>query len=511
MDKKLFTDLFGLKPVRGRLSLLRRQLYRELVSAAVREGFQLTEKALQKLETYKNPHQTLYQTIEKIKRTNPDTSFIDADQITAAEDQPSIQSSVLVVHEPPPHIPEFETSLSVDENIKVDGELQEFQKLFTSRYHEIRKILAKRRIEFIPVSELAALREGGEAALAVMVLDKHEGKNSLRLEVDDPSGQVNVLASKKNQQLYNSALELLTDVVVGMKVKRVGDIYLLTEIIYPEVDETTVRQTSRIPESYVCLISDVHVGSKHFRNDFFENFLDWLNRGKDGVVKRITHLIIGGDLVEGIGVYPGQEKDLEIRNVEDQLKAAAKILAQIPARIEVVFSPGNHEPVRKALPQPPLPARYREILNRGRNIVHVSNPAEILFDGRRIVVYHGQGLDEIIQSLPSVSYSTLSENATEVVSALLKYRHLAPIYGGNTQLLPLKEDKLVLAETPHLLQTGHIHVLVNKTYHGVKLVNAGAWQEQTDYQKALGLEPAVGHAAVVNISNMAVEIRNFAA
>ncbi|MDW8063276.1 MAG: hypothetical protein RMI43_03815, partial [Candidatus Caldarchaeum sp.] len=94
---------------------------------------------------------------------------------------------------------------------------------------------------------------------------------------------------------------------------------------------------------------------------------------------------------------------------------------------------------------------------------------------------------------------------------LLKYRHLAPIYGGNTQLLPLKEDKLVLAETPHLLQTGHIHVLVNKTYHGVKLVNAGAWQEQTDYQKALGLEPAVGHAAVVNISNMAVEIRNFAA
>lgn len=491
------------------MSLLRRQLYKELVSTAVREGFQLTEEALQKLESCKNPHQILVQTIERIKRTNPETSFIAAEQIYTDEETPTPENSVTLSEEPAAHSPKIETISSVEEESRVEGELVEFQRLFMSRYHEIRKILAKRRVEFIPVSELAAVKDGAEASLAVMVLDKQEQKNSLRLEVDDPSGQTVVLASKKNEQLYTMALQLPTDVVVGIKVRKMGEINILTELIYPDVEETSLIQKPKTPESYVCLISDIHVGSKHFRRDLFEKFLDWLNRSRDGTVKKISCIIIAGDLVEGIGVYPGQEKDLEIKNVEDQLSMAAQLLAEIPDHIQIVFSPGNHEPVRKPIPQPPIQHRYRRILNSKRDIIHVSNPAMVLLDGRRFLVYHGQGLDELIQSLPNVSYSTLPENAAEVVASLLRYRHLAPVYGGNTQLLPMKTDSLVISETPHLLQTGHIHVLVNKTYRGVKLVNTGAWQDQTDYQKALGLEPAVGHFAIVNLSDMKVEIKNF--
>lgn len=506
----MFTDLFRLFGYSLDLSLLSRQLYKELVSTAVREGFQLTEKALHKLESCPNPHQTLSKSIERLKKTNPDLWIIDAEHIFVAEDFGESSSALLVLDEPKPYMPKLEHISLLDDKYRVDGEIQEFQSLFTTRYYEVRKILAKRRIEFIPVSELAGIRDGGEAAVAVMILSKHETKNGLRIEVDDPSGQTDVFISKKNPQLFNQATELLTDVVVGMRVRKVGELNILVEIIAPDVEETNFRQLPSIPESYVCLVSDIHVGSKKFRRDLFEKFLDWINRGRDGVVKRISYIVIAGDLVEGIGVYPGQEKDLEIRNVEEQLREAGKLLSEIPQRIGLIFSPGNHEPVRKALPQPPLHGRYREILNEKREIIHVSNPAELLIENRRFVIYHGQGLDEIIQSLPSVSYSNLPEHAAEVVSTLLKYRHLAPIYGGNTQLLPMKNDRLVICETPHLLQTGHIHVLVNKSYRGVKLINTAAWQDQTDYQKALGLTPTVGYAATVNLSDMKVELRSFA-
>ncbi|MEM0441382.1 MAG: metallophosphoesterase [Candidatus Caldarchaeum sp.] len=491
------------------MSQLRRQLYKELVSTAVSEGFQLTEKALQKLETCSDPHQVLYRTIDKMKKISPDSPVIDAQHLVLAVEQPEMQPVHTVVEEPPVYVPSVETINSIDDSYRVEGDFAEFHKLFLHRYHELRKLLSKRRVDFIPVSEIPALKNGEEASVAVMVLSKQEQKNSLRLEVDDPSGQTYVVVSRKNQQLYDLALELLTDVVIGLKIKRLGDLNILTDIILPDVDENSIRISNKIPENYFVLTSDVHVGSKHFRKDSFERFLDWLNRGRDGVVKRISHLIICGDLVEGIGIYPGQEKDLELRNVEDQLKAAAELLAEIPQRIKIVFSPGNHEPVRKALPQPPLQPRYRRILNEKREIIHVSNPAEIVADGRRLTIYHGQGLDEIIQSLPTVSYSNLPEKAVEVVTTLLRYRHLSPIYGGNTQLLPMTSDRLVITETPHLLQTGHIHVLVNTVYRGVRLVNTGAWQEQTDYQKALGLEPNIGYAAIVNISDMKTGIENF--
>ncbi|MEM0349885.1 MAG: metallophosphoesterase [Candidatus Caldarchaeum sp.] len=491
------------------MSLQRRQLYKELISTAVSEGFQLTEKALRRLEEHSNPYQALTATIERLKKTRPEAVVIDVDDLQQPVEKPA-EPTPPPPQEKPIHIPRLETRSVIDNDYKIEGEIEEFRSYFLSRYHLIKRILSKRRLEFTPVSEVPALRDGGETVVAVMILSRKEGPSNIRITCDDPSGQMEVVASKRNQQIYKHALELLTDTVVAMRIKRLGGVNILTEIIHPDVDEQQLRKTPQTEEAYVCLISDIHVGSRHFRRDYFENFLDWLNRGRDGVVKRLTHLVIGGDLVEGVGIYPGQEKDLLYRNVEEQLREAGKLLAEIPQNIEIIFIPGNHEPVRKALPQPPLHDRHRKLLDEQRKMIHLSNPAELVFDGKRITVYHGQGLDDIIQSLPTASYSTLPENAAEVVTALLRYRHLAPIYGGSAQLLPSKEDRLVIVEQPHLLQTGHIHVLVNTSYRGVRLVNAAAWQDQTDYQKSLGLEPDVGYAAVLNLASMNVEMKSFA-
>ncbi|MDW7977430.1 MAG: metallophosphoesterase [Candidatus Caldarchaeum sp.] len=488
-----------------------RQLYRELVSIAVSEGFQLTEKALKKLEESENPVENLLRTIEELKKQAPEVPLIDVGhlKLQQTEEKPADLKLQLEAETTPLSIPKMTTVNLIEDDYRIEGEFFEFHRYFMDRYRKIRRILERRNRNYKPVAEAVAARDGEEVEIAVMVLGREERKNSLILDVEDPSGVVRVVVPVKNQQMYREACELVNDVVVGMKVRKSGDLLILREAAYPDVEERQQRSNQTNPEAYVCLISDVHVGSKNFRQDLFEKFLDWVNRGRDGVAKRITHIVIAGDLVEGVGVYPGQEKDLMIKNVEDQFKEASKLLAEIPERIEVVFSPGNHEPVRKALPQPPLQKRYRDLVNKRRLVSFVSNPANLVFDGVRILVYHGQGLDELIQSIPESSYSNLRETGPKLMSYMLKCRHLAPVYGENTQLLPMNEDRLVISETPNVFQTGHIHVVVKTNYKGAVLINSGAWQDQTEYQRSMGMEPMTGYAALYNLANHDVSFKQF--
>ncbi len=495
----------------GRLLGKGRHLYRELVSTAVSEGFQLTERALKKLEESETPIEDLLKTIKYMKTHNPDALVIDVDNIVQVIEKKEEVMQPMFEETQPIYHPKTSIENLIGEDQRIEGVIEEFRTYFLNRYYAIRGILGRRRINFIPVSEAASVKESEEFFISVMVQNKHERTNSIVLEVDDPSGNMEVIIPKKNQRLYEEATHLVNDVVVGLKVKKTGGFYILSEIIYPDLEEKMLKNLPPLPDLYVCLISDIHVGSKHFREDLFQKFLDWINRGRDGVVKYISHLVIAGDLVEGVGVYPGQENDLMINNVEDQLRKAAELLADVPENIEIVFSPGNHEPVRKALPQPPLQKRYREIINAKHPTHFVSNPAILSIEGRRILIYHGQGLDELIQSMPNVSYSNLSEKAGMIISSLLRFRHLAPVYGENTQLLPMSEDRLVVTEAPHVLQTGHIHVTVNTSYHGVLLVNAGAWQDQTEFQRSLGMEPMVGYAALFNLARLEVRLKYFGA
>jgi len=484
-----------------------RQLHRELVALAVSEGFQLTEEALRVLEGCDNPVEDLLKTIEMLKHFEPEAVLIDASHIVSAcKVQPPAETPK--VEERPPTEPKHMLLTSIDEAYRVEGSMAEFQQYFLSRYHSVRRILERRRLNFIPAAEVYALKDGEEAQLVGMLQSRQEYGGGVRLELDDPSGTVTVYASRKNISLYQQASELLNDVVVGVRVRRVGNILSLRDILYPDIEENN-QQTYTPINVAVCLISDVHVGSKHFLRDIFEKFLDWLNRGRDGEVKKVRYLVINGDLVEGVGVYPGQERDLVYRNVEEQLAEAGRLLGEVPERVEVFFIPGNHEPVRKALPQPPLQERYRVFFSSVSRINFTSNPVSLVVENRNLLIYHGQGLDEVIQSMPDVSYSNLRTTASKVITSLLRFRHLAPVYGGNTQLLPTHEDRLVVSEKPYLLHTGHIHVTVNTVYHGVKVVNTGAWQDQTDYQKAAGLEPVVGYAALLDLGNNSVAMKYF--
>jgi DNA polymerase II small subunit len=81
---------------------------------------------------------------------------------------------------------------------------------------------------------------------------------------------------------------------------------------------------------------------------------------------------------------------------------------------------------------------------------------------------------------------------------MLKRRHLSPMYGGRSPLAPEKEDYLVIDDVPDILHCGHVHTYGTGFYRGVFLVNSSTWQEQTEFQKKVNLNPMPCNVAVYN-------------
>ena len=64
-------------------------------------------------------------------------------------------------------------------------------------------------------------------------------------------------------------------------------------------------------------------------------FIMWL-KGEYGtekqkeVARKVKYLFVVGDVVVGVGIYPGQEGDLEIKDIYQQYEEATKYLRENP-------------------------------------------------------------------------------------------------------------------------------------------------------------------------------------
>lgn len=188
-------------------------------------------------------------------------------------------------------------------------------------------------------------------------------------------------------------------------------------------------------------------------------------------------------MVDGIGVYPGQDNDLEILNPYEQYMKLNDYVSEIPRDIHVFIMPGNHDIVRLAEPQPVLPERLRN--DFPGNVTFLPNPFNLKLEGKRILLYHGMSLNDMVELIPGLNFDTIGKAVEEI----LKRRHLAPRYGGKTPLVPGPEDYHVIEEVPDIFITGHVHSHAMGNYRGVRYVNSSTWQNQTDYQKMMNFSP----------------------
>jgi DNA polymerase II small subunit len=285
-------------------------------------------------------------------------------------------------------------------------------------------------------------------------------------------------------------------------------LFIAEDIIFPEIGQKPQHRATE--PVYAVLTSDLHVGSTKFNKEAFKKFTLWLN-GKYGnermkaIASHVKYVLAAGDIVDGIGIYPNQVKELVIRDVHKQYRFASKLLGQIPEYIEVVIAPGNHDAPRKALPQPAIAAEFLQTLEDTRKIHSLGDPTNISLHGVETLMYHGRSLDDIIATIPGIDH----DHPEKAMKLLLQSRHLAPLYGGKTTLSPENRDFLTIDRIPEIFHAGHIHVLGYCNYKGVLVVNSGGWQEQTDYMQKLGIMPTPGKVPVVNLQTLEMAVLSF--
>jgi DNA polymerase II small subunit len=335
-------------------------------------------------------------------------------------------------------------------------------------------------------------------------MSKRTKKNGIEVAVDDYTGILTALAVTEDskKQMANLALDQMIMLelengkgIPGMVVK---------SIMTPDIpDHLPTRSKS---ESYAVLISDLHVGSKYFMEAEFLRFLEWISLSDDDIVRKIKFLCIGGDLIDGIGIFPNQDKELLETSTEKQMSHVVELLSKVPKHIKILVIPGNHDPGRRALPQPAIPKKdsSRNLYDL-ENCTMLGNPAFVELNGVKLLMYHGQSLDDIIATIPGMSYS----KPAEAMKVLLKARHLAPTYGERTPVAPEQEDMMVITEVPDIFHSGHVHVVDVQSYRGTLVVNSGAWQAQTKFQQTMGITPIPGIAILVNLATLQPFIQDF--
>ena len=393
---------------------------------------------------------------------------------------------------------DFEIIQDTSKKSYTSGEIENLISYFKSRYDKLANILSKRP-DLRNYTKIADIDDSQDSlTLILMVKEIRTSKNGHKLvEFEDDTGSMTVLFSNKNDELFNEAEKLVRDEVVGVIANKSDDPNFAfgQQIIKPGV--------LRIPEKKmdfgIVFLSDVHIGSLTFLEDAFQRFIDWINceygdEDQRRVAEDVKYLIIGGDIVDGIGVYPNQDKELSIKDITEQYNEAARFLGNIRSDIKIIIAPGNHDASRVAEPQPAVPEEYAKALYELDNVEFISNPGVVSLDGINVLIYHGRSFDDLVMAVKDFEY----EKSDAIMVELLQKRHLAPIYGERTPLASELEDYLVIDEVPDVFHTGHIHINSYKNYKGIHLINSGTFQTQTEFQKIYNINPTPAEVPILH-------------
>ncbi len=380
-----------------------------------------------------------------------------------------------------------------------EGRIEDFVHFFNDRMGRLRRILRNRRElgGAVPVGSIRSRRHEREIRTIGMVTDVRRTPNGrIIADIEDETGIFRLLLPAEERPPSN----LMRDEVVGVvgKLSTEGDIIWVQAIVRPDIALSREPRRAARP---VCaaFISDIHVGSKTFLDGHWKRFASWLNgreKRHQDYARRVEYLVVAGDIVDGIGVYPDQEEDLLIRDVYRQYQVLAELLKDIPDRIRILMLPGNHDAVRPAEPQPTFPPEITKLFDS--RITFLGNPCQFSLEGVEVLAYHGMSIADFISTIPGLSFNT----PIEVMKEMLRRRHLAPVYGDKTPLAPENRDWMVMDSVPDIFVTGHVHAAGIEDYRGVVLINASTWQSQTGYQRMMNFQPQPARVAVVDLGSL---------
>ncbi|MBI5871621.1 DNA-directed DNA polymerase II small subunit [archaeon] len=399
--------------------------------------------------------------------------------------------------------------------------IEDFVDYFRTRYTQIKDMLQLHTELHDAISISKAKLKKEKVVIIGLVNEISFSKiGNCRLVVEDLSGEIQVIV-QKNTELFRKTKSLVFDEVIGI-TGSVGEGGLLFahDISFPDVP---LKELKKSPdEAYVVFTADFHIGSNLFHEKEFENFISWLNcesgdQNQREIASKVKYLFIVGDLVDGIGIYPEQEKELTIKDIDEQYARCEEYIKKIREDINIIICGGNHDALRLSEPQPPLDkSRFKEIYNF-KNIIFVSNPAFInihaseTFSGFDILMYHGYSLDYYTEAIESIRYSGrhISERSDLIMQCLLQKRHLAPAHTSTLYIPSPSKDSLVIEKVPDIFVTAHMHKPLVSSYKNITLLSCSCWQGKTVFQEKVGHEPDPDRVLILNLKTRQIKNLKF--
>lgn len=405
-------------------------------------------------------------------------------------------------------------------------DIQDFVKYYNSRFRKFEEMLSLRP-ELNNLLTITRVRqktrntdERDEVSIIGMVSDKKITKNgNISLTLEDPTGSINVLVNKNKPELFEEVKDIVLDEVVGVNGVTGRNIIFANNVIWPDVPFT--KELKRYKEEiYAVFLSDLHVGCDTFLPKEFDKFLSWIrgelgNEKQKEIAKKVKYVFIAGDLVDGVGIYPGQEEDLIIKDIYKQYEECAKLLSRIPKHIEIIVCPGNHDAMRLSEPQPIFPKDFAAPLMDIPNLTMVSNPGMVNihktddFSGFDVLMYHGYSFDYFVANVESIRNNGGYHSSDRIMKFLLKRRHLAPTHNATLHVADISSDPLIITKIPDFFVTGHIHYSAVASYRNITLICGSCFQRMTPFQQKMGHDPEPGRVPVVNLKTRKVNVLKF--
>lgn len=492
------------KEVLGHLSVFSEQ---EILEIAEQIGnLRLNEKVITKLVLKKNSQKIypIFMSLKNLEKTNLFLSnleiILEKKVEVKREESREISTSSLKVLS----APKFSAK-------KVD--VQDFVKHFRFRYEQIQNILKEKNLE-----NLKSLRRIGtdreSSFVIVMILDKRTTKNgNLIFEVEDLTGSSRILINQNREEVYTKAKEILVDEVVAFKVSGTTEMLFANDVIFPESSLPEKKKFSE--EEYAVFTSDLHVGSTMFLEENFMRFLKWLNceegtEEQRRIAEKIKYLFLCGDNVDGVGVYPGQEKFLSILDMKEQYKKLVEYLNMIRKDIKIVLCPGQHDAVWVGEPQPVVEESWSDGLHKIENLTLTPNPCMVEIDGGfKVLMYHGASMHGIIEEIPEIRLKYGHNSPTRVAKEFLKRRHLSPMHGACDYIPTEKKDNLVIDIVPDILVTGDQHRPEVANHNNILMIACSCWQSRTPFEEKVGNNPDPCKVPIFNLKTREVKIIDF--
>jgi len=401
-------------------------------------------------------------------------------------------------------------------------EVRHFVDYFKSRYHALKKILMNRKELINPtsISRILMKNEKTEVAIIGIISHKHiSKKENIILTLEDPTATIKVIINKNKPDVWALAKDCVLDEVLGVSGMLGGNVIFGNKLFLPDVP--IYKELKKSPdEAYMVCIGDTHFGHQLWMKEGFEKFISWLcgeygTESQKEVASKVRYLFIAGDLVEGVGIYPEQDKELAIKDIYEQYDLFAHYLSLLPDHIQVICCPGNHDAMRLAEPQPPLYEEYAKKIVNLPNVTCVSNPGWVNihasedFAGFDILLYHGFSYVYYSENVESIRAAGGQTRCDLIMKFLLQRRHLAPSHKSTLYLPDPEKDSLVIESVPDFLVSGHIHRCTATTYRNVCLLNCSCWLGKTEFQEKLGLHPQPGRVITINLQTRKMKILKF--